>query len=55
VSAFVASMYVVVTPLLAALLLRTRPSGPTLVATALTCAGDPTMRYGAGRWASARR
>lgn len=43
VSAFVVSMYVVATPLLAALLLRARPSGPTLVATALACAGVATM------------
>jgi drug/metabolite transporter (DMT)-like permease len=43
VSAFVVSMYVVVTPLLAALLLRVRPSGPALLATALASAGVGVM------------
>lgn len=43
VSAFVVSMYVVVTPLLAALLLRAWPSGWTLAATALASAGVGTM------------
>jgi drug/metabolite transporter (DMT)-like permease len=43
VSAFVVSMYVVFTPLLAALLLRARPSGLTLAATALAGTGVATM------------
>jgi drug/metabolite transporter (DMT)-like permease len=43
VAAFVVSMYVVFTPLLAALLLRVRPRGWTLVATALATAGVGTM------------
>lgn len=43
VSAFVVSMYVVFTPLLAALLLRVRPPGWTLVATVLASAGVGAM------------
>jgi drug/metabolite transporter (DMT)-like permease len=43
VSAFVVSMYVVFTPLLAALLVRARPRGSALLATALASAGVATM------------
>lgn len=43
VSAFVVSMYVVATPLLAALLLRARPRRSTLLATALATAGVGVM------------
>lgn len=43
VSAFVVSMYVVLTPLLAAVLLRVRPGRWTWVATALATAGVATM------------
>jgi drug/metabolite transporter (DMT)-like permease len=43
VSAFVVSMYVVVTPLLGAVLLRARPGGWSLVATGLAAAGVATM------------
>lgn len=43
VSAFVVSMYVVVTPLLAALLLRSWPSVPMLAATALASVGVGVM------------
>lgn len=43
VSAFVVSMYVVVTPLLGALLLHARPGGWTLAATALAATGVATM------------
>lgn len=43
VSAFVVSMYVVITPLLAAFVLRVRPSGWTLAASALAGVGVGTM------------
>lgn len=43
VSAFVVSLYVVFTPLLAAVLLRARPGPTTLVATVLAVAGVATM------------
>ncbi|GAA1916676.1 DMT family transporter [Nocardioides marmoribigeumensis] len=43
VSAFVVSLYVVFTPLLAAVLLRVRPGRTTMVATGLAVAGVATM------------
>jgi drug/metabolite transporter (DMT)-like permease len=43
VSAFVVSMYVVVTPLLGAVLFRARPSGSALAATVLAAIGVGTM------------